>query len=271
MQNQALNGDFSGATTVVIPPAQFTQTPRPRGEEAFASLKKAPGPPATQTGRWRIWTLGFGGYRSLDGDASVGSSSQTTRNYGGSLGDSTIRSRRTCCSAFRPAAATRASRCPTSRPGDRSPAAHLGVYGAQDLGRALRRRRGQLRPSRQFDHAHHYRRRTDRNRAGALCQRSGQRPARTRMEEGFRPFHADAFCRDRAGGAVGTRLSAKAARRTTAAGRRSGPGFRVAHHRFAADLRRTAGRHPPRIQRTARSSRLTRASRGFTSSCPTGR
>lgn len=86
MQNQALNGDFSGATTVVIPPAQFTQTPRPRGEEAFASLKKAPGPPATQTGRWRIWTLGFGGYRSLDGDASVGSSSQTTRNYGGSLG-----------------------------------------------------------------------------------------------------------------------------------------------------------------------------------------
>jgi len=70
----------------VIPPAQYAETRKPRGQEAFASIKKAPDPSAVETGRWRIWTLGFGAYRSLDGNATIGSASQAVHNYGGALG-----------------------------------------------------------------------------------------------------------------------------------------------------------------------------------------
>ena len=55
--------------------------------DAFASVLKAPPAPATQTGRWRLWTAGFGGYRSIDGNAfPIGSANQTIRNYGGAFG-----------------------------------------------------------------------------------------------------------------------------------------------------------------------------------------
>jgi uncharacterized protein with beta-barrel porin domain len=86
MQGQGLDGDLSGATVVTIPPAQYAATPKPRGQDAFASIKKAPDPSTVETGRWRIWTLGFGAYRSLDGNATVGSANQKLHNYGGAIG-----------------------------------------------------------------------------------------------------------------------------------------------------------------------------------------
>jgi uncharacterized protein with beta-barrel porin domain len=85
--NQLLFGDASGTTSVIIPPSQYAATSKPRGADAFASVLKAPPAPATQVGRWRLWTVGFGGYRSIDGNAfPIGSANQTIRNYGGALG-----------------------------------------------------------------------------------------------------------------------------------------------------------------------------------------
>jgi uncharacterized protein with beta-barrel porin domain len=84
---QLLFGDSSGTTSIIIPPSQYAATPKPRGADAFDSVLKASPAPVTQTGRWRLWTVGFGAYRSIDGNASpIGSASQTIRNYGGAFG-----------------------------------------------------------------------------------------------------------------------------------------------------------------------------------------
>jgi outer membrane autotransporter protein len=84
---QLVFGDTSGTTSIIIPPAQYAATPKPRGADAFASVLKAPPAPVNQTGRWRLWTVGFGGYRTIDGNTSpIGSANQTIRNYGGAFG-----------------------------------------------------------------------------------------------------------------------------------------------------------------------------------------
>ena len=78
---QLVFGDTSGTTSIIIPPPQYAATPKPRGADAFASVLKAP------PGRWRLWTAGLGGYRSIDGNAfPIGSANQTIRNYGGAFG-----------------------------------------------------------------------------------------------------------------------------------------------------------------------------------------
>jgi uncharacterized protein with beta-barrel porin domain len=85
--NQLVFGGGAGATSVVVPPMQYAGTPKPRGHEAFAAFKAPAAPPAVQPGRWRVWTLGFGGYRSIDGEAfPTGSANQSMRTYGGALG-----------------------------------------------------------------------------------------------------------------------------------------------------------------------------------------
>lgn len=85
--NQLVFGDGAGATSVIVPPMQYAGTAKPRGHEAFAAFKAPATPPAAQPGRWRVWTLGFGGYRSIDGEAfPTGSANQSMRTYGGSLG-----------------------------------------------------------------------------------------------------------------------------------------------------------------------------------------
>jgi uncharacterized protein with beta-barrel porin domain len=86
--NQLVFGGGAGAASVIVPPAQYTATARPRGHEAFAAFKTpASTPAASQTGRWRVWTLGFGGHRSIDGNAlPIGSANQTMHNYGGAIG-----------------------------------------------------------------------------------------------------------------------------------------------------------------------------------------
>jgi uncharacterized protein with beta-barrel porin domain len=85
MQSQALNGDLTGTTSVVIPPAQYAEPRVARGHEAFASLKPSD-PPIAQPGRWRIWTLGFGASRYFAGDSSAGIASQSISSFGGALG-----------------------------------------------------------------------------------------------------------------------------------------------------------------------------------------
>lgn len=85
MFNQAL-GQGSANSLVFNPaPLQYAPAPKPRGHEAFAALK-APPPAAAPTGRWRVWSAGFGGTRTIDGEASAGTATQSTRGYGGVLG-----------------------------------------------------------------------------------------------------------------------------------------------------------------------------------------
>lgn len=84
MRFQAMNGDFGGGTSIVIP-SQYAATRSPRGADAFASLKPSD-PALAQAGRWRVWTAGFGAHRSVDGDTAAGTTGQSIRNYGGAFG-----------------------------------------------------------------------------------------------------------------------------------------------------------------------------------------
>jgi uncharacterized protein with beta-barrel porin domain len=52
--------------------------------DAYAMFTKAP--PQTFEARWSVWTAGFGGSQSTDGNAAVGSTSVTSRIAGGAVG-----------------------------------------------------------------------------------------------------------------------------------------------------------------------------------------
>ncbi|UFZ05512.1 autotransporter domain-containing protein [Bradyrhizobium ontarionense] len=55
-----------------------------RRTDAFAMFTKAPPVPFAQ--RWNVWTAGFGGSQSSNGNASVGSNDTTSRIYGAAAG-----------------------------------------------------------------------------------------------------------------------------------------------------------------------------------------
>jgi uncharacterized protein with beta-barrel porin domain len=55
------------------------------GSAAFKALKEPP-PPAYQPRSWRVWTGGFGGVQSFNGDAAVGSANAGTSVAGGAMG-----------------------------------------------------------------------------------------------------------------------------------------------------------------------------------------
>lgn len=66
-------------------PSQYAATPKDRfagraGHDAFAAMQ--PPPP----GRWRVWGLGFGATRSIDGQAAEGTFDQTINAGGGAFG-----------------------------------------------------------------------------------------------------------------------------------------------------------------------------------------
>jgi outer membrane autotransporter protein len=82
-----LNGTPGGSTFTFGAPLGYAAVP-PRnklagkpGYDAFAAMPRDE--QATQ-GRWRAWTAGFGGTRSVDGQA--GTANQTTTNFGGAFG-----------------------------------------------------------------------------------------------------------------------------------------------------------------------------------------
>jgi uncharacterized protein with beta-barrel porin domain len=73
--------DSEGVTFREAPLAYAAEKPAPA---VFKALK-AP-PPAYQPRTWRIWTGGFGGVQSFNGDASVGSADARTAAAGGAMG-----------------------------------------------------------------------------------------------------------------------------------------------------------------------------------------
>ncbi len=81
MLTQGLNG---GGASVFVAPAAYAPVSAPRGHEAFATLKAQPA--AGQPGGWRLWTLGFGAARKLDGESNPGSAGQSLRTGGGAFG-----------------------------------------------------------------------------------------------------------------------------------------------------------------------------------------
>jgi uncharacterized protein with beta-barrel porin domain len=56
----------------------------PRKTDAFAMFTKAPPAPFVQ--RWSVWTAGFGGSQSTDGNAATGSNNTTSSVYGTAVG-----------------------------------------------------------------------------------------------------------------------------------------------------------------------------------------
>ena len=137
MQDQGLNGDLSGATSVIVPASQYAATPKPRGQDAFASLGPAVDPAATQTGRWRIWTLGVGAYRSLGANATLGTASQSMHNYGGAMGVDRLVAPDLLL-GFSAGGSEASVSIPTLTTTGQVTAGHLGVYGVKTWGSALR-------------------------------------------------------------------------------------------------------------------------------------
>ena len=131
--NQLVFGDTSGTTSIIIPPPQYAATPRPRGAEAFDFVLKAPPAPATKTGRWRLWTAGFSGYRTIDGNAvPIGSANQTIRNYGGAFGFD-YKAAPDLLLGFA-AGGSEANSVPDRATTGRLTGGHLGVYGLKTWG-----------------------------------------------------------------------------------------------------------------------------------------
>ena len=133
MQNQALLGGSAGGTSITVPSSQYAESRRPRGQEAFASLAPTAEPPADQAGRWRVWTLGFGASRSVDGTASLGIANQTMRNYGGALG-ADYRIGSDLLVGFSAGGSEASVSVPTLSTNGQITAGHLGVYGVKTWG-----------------------------------------------------------------------------------------------------------------------------------------
>jgi outer membrane autotransporter protein len=75
-----------GANSVTVgAPLGYAAAPRAKGkagQDAFAAMQPRVAEPAL----WRAWAVGFGGTRSTDGDASLGTADQSTRTAGGAAG-----------------------------------------------------------------------------------------------------------------------------------------------------------------------------------------
>jgi len=80
-----LTGAPGGNSVTVGAPLGYAAAPRAKskaGQDAFAAMQPRVAEPAL----WRAWAVGFGGTRSTDGDASLGTASQSTRTAGGAAG-----------------------------------------------------------------------------------------------------------------------------------------------------------------------------------------
>jgi outer membrane autotransporter protein len=76
--------DTNGVTFRAAPLAYAAEKKKP-GSAAFKALKE-PQPPAYQPRTWRLWTGGFGGVQSFNGDASIGSADARSAAAGGAMG-----------------------------------------------------------------------------------------------------------------------------------------------------------------------------------------
>jgi outer membrane autotransporter protein len=74
--------DSNGVTFRATPLAYAAEKKKP----APAAFKELKAPPVYQPRTWRVWTGGFGGVQSFNGDASVGSADARTAAAGGAMG-----------------------------------------------------------------------------------------------------------------------------------------------------------------------------------------
>jgi outer membrane autotransporter protein len=77
--------DTNGVTLRAAPIAYAAEKKKKPGSAAFKALKE-PQPPAYQPRTWRLWTSGFGGVQSFNGDASIGSADARSAAAGGAMG-----------------------------------------------------------------------------------------------------------------------------------------------------------------------------------------
>jgi uncharacterized protein with beta-barrel porin domain len=81
-----LNGTPGGSTFTFGVPLGYAEAPKNRlaGKPGYDAFAAVPRDEQATPGRWRAWTLGFGGTRSVDGQA--GTANQTATNFGGAFG-----------------------------------------------------------------------------------------------------------------------------------------------------------------------------------------
>ncbi|HEX3439442.1 MAG TPA: autotransporter outer membrane beta-barrel domain-containing protein, partial [Pseudolabrys sp.] len=80
-----LSGAPGGNSVTTGAPLGYAAAPGAKskaGQDAFAAMQ----PRVAEPARWRAWAVGFGGTRSTDGDASLGTADQSTRTAGGAAG-----------------------------------------------------------------------------------------------------------------------------------------------------------------------------------------
>ena len=231
--------DSEGVTFRAAPLAYAPEKKKPAAP-VFKEVK-AP-PPAYQPRTWRVWTGGFGGVQSFNGDAVVGSADARTAAAGGAMGfDYQVDPTRLVGVAVGGSefalfgAGSRHQRRPSRGPCRR-------LWGG-DVGRALRRRCLELQPVRQRCQAHHCRGRTDGDGNRPICQRPARSAARsgTKLCVAVAQRHAVHSGADL--DALATRLYRDEYRCRPA--RDSRTDLSVADDDVAADLPRRATRHPP--------------------------
>jgi uncharacterized protein with beta-barrel porin domain len=86
MTDPFANGRSDNGTTGANAPSGYASTQTTgAARDAYAMFTKAP-PVAPFEQRWSVWTAGFGGSQTTDGNASVGSNNTTSSVYGTAVG-----------------------------------------------------------------------------------------------------------------------------------------------------------------------------------------
>ncbi|MDO8400246.1 MAG: autotransporter domain-containing protein [Bradyrhizobium sp.] len=80
--------DRRGDTSTASGASPFSEANigRGPGRDAFAMITKAGAPPVAFIPRWSVWAAGYGGSQTTDGNATLGSSTATSRVYGTAVG-----------------------------------------------------------------------------------------------------------------------------------------------------------------------------------------
>jgi uncharacterized protein with beta-barrel porin domain len=79
------SGETADSNGVTFREAPLAYAPEKK-KAASAAFKELKAPPVYQPRTWRVWTGGFGGVQSFNGDASVGSADARTAAAGGAMG-----------------------------------------------------------------------------------------------------------------------------------------------------------------------------------------
>jgi outer membrane autotransporter protein len=80
------SGETADSNGVTFREAPLAYAPEKKNKAASAAFKELKAPPVYQPRTWRVWSGGFGGVQSFNGDASIGSADARSAAAGGAMG-----------------------------------------------------------------------------------------------------------------------------------------------------------------------------------------